>query len=245
MLRASDGSNWTIWVDGVKHYLTKVLGTGAEFWRIKSSDDVFANNVTYTYDTSGRITKVEYGGTTAATAIAKVEFDYVDDALKAGYGPGTKHSAYSNNYGVLEILDKRLDKVRVSANPGTKYAEVYRYKLLTGMMGNREVLEKIQQYTTDLLSPPYTRAEFSYQPFLDATQPHGDEYTADIISPHVSTYSDALTEGIEDLTPMTTSYSGALADFNRDGLPDLFEGGRSNTFLRPTLVTPTNTIGLK
>ena len=38
-LRASDGSTWTIWVDGVKHVLTKVLGTGAEFWRIKSSDD--------------------------------------------------------------------------------------------------------------------------------------------------------------------------------------------------------------
>jgi hypothetical protein len=56
----------------------------------------------------------------------------------------------------------------------------------------------------------------------------------------VSTYSDTLTEGIEDLTPMTTSYSGALADFNRDGLPDLIEGGRSNTFIRPDLVTPTN-----
>jgi len=35
-LRTSDGSTWTIWVDGVKHVLTKVLGTDAEFWRIKS-----------------------------------------------------------------------------------------------------------------------------------------------------------------------------------------------------------------
>ncbi|MGB7840395.1 MAG: hypothetical protein WBL40_20035, partial [Terrimicrobiaceae bacterium] len=239
-LRASDGSTWTIWVDGVKHVLTKVLGTGAEFWRIKSSDDVFENNITYTYDSAGKITKVEYGGTNAANAIAKIEFDYVDDALKAAYGAGSRHSAYANNHGVVEILDKRLDKVRVSANSGSGYTEVYRYKLLTAMMGNREVLEKIQQYTTDLFSPPLTRAEFSYQPFLDASQPHGEEYTGEIISPHVLTYSDTLTEGIEDLTPMTTSYSGALADFNRDGLPDLLEGGRSNTFIRPALVTPTN-----
>jgi len=238
--RASDSSTWTIWTGGVKHILTKVLGTGAEYWRIKSSDDVFTNSVTYTYDTSGRLTKVEYGGTTAATAIAKVELDYVDDALKTTYGAGSKHSAYSKQYGVLEYLDQRLDKVRISANPGSGYAEIYRYKLTTQMMGNREVLQKIQQYTTDLFSPPITRVGFSYQPFLDANQPKADEYTADIISPHVSSTSDTLTEGIEDWTPMSTRYAGVLADFNRDGLPDLIEGGRSNTFLRPEIVTATN-----
>ena len=123
-LRTSDGSTWTIWVDGVKHVLTKVLGTDAEFWRIKSSDDVFANNITYTYDSFGKITKVEYGGTNTANAIAKIEFDYVDDALKTAYGAGSRHSAYANNYGVVEILDKRLDKVRVSANYGYGYTEV-------------------------------------------------------------------------------------------------------------------------
>ena len=80
----------------------------------------------------------------------------------------------------------------------------------------------------------------SYEPFSDVSQPEGKNPRADNLSPHVSTYSDTLTEGIEDLTPMTTSYSGALADFNRDGLPDLIEGGRSNTFIRPDLLTPTN-----
>ena len=216
-------NQWKIYADGKAITLEDV--GHQDSYRVILIEDQFGNHIDYHYDSVGRITSIEYGGSASIGHHVKVEFSYENATGSQILYVDGKSSVYN----------KILDKITIKTNTGGGYTRQKAYVIHNVNLGTVDVVDKITE-EGQTSNASIDLASFSYQDFSD-TKRNTVSLTSSLATDSISyTYKNQqVTTEVEGKTVVREM----AFDANCDGLTDTLTGGNSGFKLSSTVGGPT------